>query len=184
VISMVKLKRIILPLILILIPITLGLIFNNVDGVETERTEVIQISSIDYHDNQTWLTNSDFNDAGDPWFSSVVGDNTDLSASISSGQAEYEVKGDIRTFSEVSGTPTSADWTLFNHSIRPLPLTYEINEFGCNISHVYDEDAGGPFPNSGDQTANLAAALWKRNLNLPVDMSDYEITSASINAIV
>jgi len=184
VISTTKLKRIILPLILILVPITLGLIFNNVDGGKTEGSELIQISSIEHNDNQTWLTNSDFNDAGDPWFSSVVGDNTDLSASISSGQADYEVNGDIRTFSEVSGTPTSADWTLFNHSIRPLPLTYEINELGCNVSHVYDEDAGGPFPNSGDQTANLAAALWKRNLTLPVDMSDYEITSASINAIV
>ena len=183
-ISKVKFKKIIIPLIIILIPLTLGLTFNNYIVADTDGTEIIQISSVEHHNNQSWLKNSDFDDVGAPWFWNVEGDNTDLSASISSGQADYEVNGDIRTFSDVSGTPTSDDWTLFNHSIRPLPLTYEINEFGCNISHVYDEDSLGPFPNSGDQTANLAAALWKRNLTLPVDMSDYIITSASINAVV
>ena len=181
---MVKFKRIITPLLFILIPITLGLIFNSFLFVDTKKTELIQISAVEHHDNQEWLKNSDFDDAGAPWFWDVEGDNTDLSASISSGQADYQVNGDIRTFSEVSGTPTSDDWKLFNHSIRPLPLTYQINEFGCNVSHVYDEDSTGDFPNSGDQTANLAAALWKRNLTLPVDMSDYVITSASINAVV
>ena len=183
-ISKLKFKRIIVSLIIISIPLTMGLIFNNFAMNDAKSTEFIQISAVEHHDNQEWLTNSDFNDAGAPWVSNIEGDSTDLSPSISSGQADYQINGDVRTFSEVSGTPTSDDWTLFNHSIRPLPLTHEINEFGCNVSHVYDEDAGGPFPNSGDQTANLAAALWKRNLTLPVDMSDYVITSASINAVV
>jgi len=163
---------------------TLGIIFNSFLVVDTKKTELIQISGVEHYDDQEWLKNSDFDDAGAPWVWDVEGDNTDVSATISSGQAGYQVNGDIRTFSEVSGTPTSDDWKLFNHSIRPLPLTYEINEFGCNVSHVYDEDPTGDFPNSGDQTANLAAALWKRNLTLPVDMSDYVITSASINAVV
>ena len=70
-ISMEKLKRIILPLILILIPITLGLVFNNLNDVETEETELVQISSIEHHDNVDWLKNSDFDDAGSPWFSST-----------------------------------------------------------------------------------------------------------------
>ena len=183
-ISKHNIKRTIILLLLVLIPMIFGLIFNSLTVAGAERTELIQISGVIHHDNQPWLENSDFNDTGLPWFTNVEGDNTDLSASISAGQGDYQVNGDIRTFSEVSGTPTSDNWTLFNHSIRPLPLTYEINEFGCNISHVYDEDSGGPFPNSGDQTANLAAALWKRNLTLPVDMSDYVITSASINAVV
>lgn len=183
-ISKSKIRSIITLLIVILIPITLGLIFNSFTFANAERTELIQISYVKDHDNEHWLENSNFNDAGAPWFSNVEGDSTDLSASISSGQAYYEVNGDKRTFSEVFGTPTSDDWTLINHSIRPLPLTYEINEFGCNVSHVYDEYQFGDFPNSGDQTANLAAALWKRNLTLPVDMSDYIITSASINAVV
>ena len=103
---------------------------------------------------------------------------------VNLNQADFEVEGDVRTFSEISGVPQSSDWVEFNHSVRPLPLTHEINEFGCNVSHVYDEDISGDFPNSGDQTANLAGVLWKRNISLPVDMSDYIITTASINAVV
>jgi hypothetical protein len=150
---------------------------NTIDNLHT--------SSVIPHNNILWLDNPNFNDTGAPWFSNTVGDATDLTTSINMNQAEFEVEGDVRTFSDISGIPQSSDWVEFNHSIRPLPLTREINEFGCNVSHVYDED--GPaalFPNSGDQTANLAGVLWKRNISLPVDMSDYIITTASINAVI
>ncbi len=97
---------------------------------------------------------------------------------MSAGNANFEVLGETRTFSEISGTPKAQDWIEFNHSIRPLPLTHEINQHGLNVSHVYDESGGG------DQTANLPGVLWKRNITIPVDMSDYIITSASVSAIV
>ena len=149
-----------------------------------DNIEKLHSSGIIDHNNILWLENPNFNDTGTPWFSDTVGDITDLTASISLNQADFEVEGDVRTFSEISGVPQSSDWVEFNHSVRPLPLTHEVNEFGCNVSHVYDEDPTGDFPNSGDQTANLAGVLWKRNISLPVDMSDYIITTASINAVV
>lgn len=149
-----------------------------------DNIEKLHSSDVIDHDNILWLENPNFNDTGTPWFSNTVGDVTDLTASINLNQAEFEVEGDVRTFSGISGVPQSSYWVEFNHSVRPLPLTHEINEFGCNVSHVYDEDAGGDFPNSGDQTANLAGVLWRRNISLPVDMSDYIITTASINAVV
>ena len=149
-----------------------------------DNVEKLHSSGIIDHDNILWLENPNFNDTGTPWFSDTVGDVTDLTASINLNQADFEVEGDVRTFSDISGVPQSSDWVEFNHSVRPLPLTHEINEFGCNVSHVYDEDINGDFPNSGDQTANLAGVLWKRNISLPVDMSDYIITTASINAVV
>ncbi len=149
-----------------------------------DNVEKLHSSSVIDHDNILWLKNPNFNDTGTPWFSNTVGDVTDLTASINLNQADFEIQGDVRTFSGISGIPQSSDWVEFSHSVRPLPLTHEINEFGCNVSHVYDEDASGPFPNSGDQTANLAGVLWKRNISLPVDMSDYIITTASINAVV
>ena len=150
-----------------------------------DNIENLHSSSVINHNNITWLKNPNFDDTGTPWFSNNVGDTTDLTASINLNEASFEVKGDVRTFTDISGVPQSSDWVEFNHSVRPLPLTREINEFGLNVSHVYDED--GPaalFPNSGDQTANLAGVLWKRNISLPVDMSDYIITNASINAVV
>jgi len=130
-----------------------------------------------------WLENSNFESGIDPWYSEIAGDINDVNATISSGQANFEILGENRTFSDISGTPQAQDWIEFNHSIRPLPLTHEINQYGLNVSHAYDE-GNGIAPNSGDQTANLAGVLWKRNITMPVDMSDYIITSASISAIV
>ncbi len=126
-----------------------------------------------------WLENPNFNDPIEPtWYPELAGDIDDVDATVGSGQVNLEVLGDVRTFNDIYGTPQAQDWTEFNHSIRPLPLTHEINQYGFNVSHVYYEGSGG------DQTANLAGVLWKRNITMPVDMSDYNITSAFVSAIV
>ena len=180
--SQIKILSSLIVLILLLGTVNLTLSVKTISI--PDNIEKLHSSDVIDHDNILWLENPNFNDTGTPWFSNTVGDVTDLTASINLNQAEFEVEGDVRTFSGISGVPQSSDWVEFNHSVRPLPLTHEINEFGCNVSHVYDEDAGGDFPNSGDQTANLAGVLWRRNISLPVDMSDYIITTASINAVV
>ena len=180
--SQIKILSSLIVLILLLGTVNLTLSVKTISI--PDNIEKLHSSDVIDHDNILWLENPNFNDTGAPWFSNTVGDITDLTASINLNQAEFEVEGDVRTFSGISGVPQSSDWVEFNHSVRPLPLTHEINEFGCNVSHVYDEDAGGDFPNSGDQTANLAGVLWRRNISLPVDMSDYIITTASINAVV
>ena len=152
-----------------------------------QREEVIDnlyISEVIPHNNVSWIINPQFNGTGQPWYSSVDGDTTDGIASISPGQANYGIMGDARTFSDVSGIPQYGEWKKTNHSVRTPPLNATINQYGCNVTHVYDEDSSGPFPNSGDQTALLAGILWKRNFTLPVDMSDYIINSASISAMV
>ncbi|MHA1239214.1 MAG: hypothetical protein ACTSQU_00345 [Promethearchaeota archaeon] len=171
-------------IVLILLPGIVNIIFYVQIASVHDDNEQLHSSAVIDHNNITWLKNPNFDDTGTPWFSNNVGDTTDLTASINLNEASFEIKGDVRTFTDISGVPQSSDWFEFNHFVRPLPLTHEINEFGLNVSHVYDEDSGGVFPNSGDQTANLAGVLWKRNISLPVDMSDYIITSASINAIV
>ena len=180
--SQIKILSSLIVLILLLGTVNLTLSVKSISV--PDNIEKLHSSDVIDHDNILWLENPNFNDTGTPWFSNTVGDVTDLTASINLNQAEFEVEGDVRTFSGISGVPQSSDWVEFNHSVRPLPLTHEINEFGFNVSHVYDEDAGGDFPNSGDQTANLAGVLWRRNISLPVDMSDYIITTASINAVV
>jgi hypothetical protein len=152
--------------------------------IELNNFEDLQSSEVIEHPNNSWISNPNFEGLGAPWFSSTDGDDTDVDADISFNQANFKIIGDTKTFSDISGIPQAGDWTEFNHSIRPLPLTHEINQYGLNVSHVYDEDASGDFPNSGDQTANLAGVMWKRNISLSEDMSDYQITSASISAVV
>ncbi|MBY8991395.1 MAG: hypothetical protein KGD58_11625 [Candidatus Lokiarchaeota archaeon] len=168
-------------------PLFTGLMVDSTSNSKTfelSYLENLQPSEVIDHPNNSWIDNPTFEGAGIPWFSSTDGDDTDVNAAIYSNQANYDIIGDTKTFSEVSGIPQAADWSEFNHSIRPLPLTHEINQYGLNVSHVYDEDDTGDFPNSGDQTANLAGVMWKRNISLSEDMSDYQITSASISAIV
>jgi len=187
--SIKQLRFILLILTIFLISplFSIGILRNNNNQskiIEINYLDNLQNSDVVDHTNISWIVNSTFEGIGLPWFSNIEGDNTDVDANIINNQANYNVLGDIRTFSEVSGIPQAGDWTEFNHSIRPLPLTHNISQYGLNVSHVYDEDDTGDFPNSGDQTANLAGVMWKRNVSLSVDMSDYVITSASINAVI
>ncbi|MHA2390907.1 MAG: hypothetical protein ACXAEX_02965 [Promethearchaeota archaeon] len=184
-------KKKILPIfgIVLLILITIPLTYNqnptfNNKGINFEVPKEPHIAAQETLTAE-WLENPTFEDPVEPiWYSEIEGDFDDVNTSLSPGYANFDVLGDVRTFSEISGTPLAQDWIEINHSVRPLPLTHEINQHGLNVSHVYDEDDGGPFPNSGDQTATLAGVLWKRNVTMPVDMSDYVITSASVSSIV
>jgi len=187
VISKRKLKKFLILTIIILIPLFLNISLIYFDSFKEyftiEDQNYLHTSRVVEHNNQNWIDNPNFDGLGVPWFSLTSGDSRDVDASINLGQANLGIQGDIRTFNEISGIPLSSEWIEYNHSVRPLPLTHEINQYGCNVSHAYDE-GNGRAPNSGDQTANLAGVLWKRNITLPVDMSDYIITTASINAIV
>jgi hypothetical protein len=151
--------------------------------LEIDTSENLSQSSVINHPNNSWIDNGAFEGTGQPWFSDIAGDPSDVITPLGSGQADMRIMGDVRTFSEISGIPQVGDWNEFNHSVRPLPLTHEINQYGLNVSHAYDEGEGVA-PNSGDQTANLAGVLWKRNVTLLEDMSDYVITSASLNSVV
>ena len=148
-----------------------------------DNIEYLHQSDVINHPNNPWIDNPTFEGTGQPWFSNIEGDSTDVNAPLSTGQANMGILGDSITYSEISGTPQIGDWNEYNHSIRPLPLTHEINQYGLNVSHAYDE-GNGIAPNSGDQTANLAGVLWKRNVTLLEDMSDFVITSASLNSVV
>ena len=142
-----------------------------------EQSLAIKISETIEH-NQQWLLNSDFEDQIEPtWFSTRSGDLTDINASTGSGFANYEILGEQGIFSNVTDTPVISDWDEFNNSYFILPDgSHEINQNGCEASHEFQENT--------DQSRNRPSVHWRRNISMPVDMSDYVITSASISAIV
>ncbi|KKN33691.1 hypothetical protein LCGC14_0801180 [marine sediment metagenome] len=169
------------------------LIFTLNSNVFTNLTEFPEKNELEIPKNPTisaqetltsvWFENPNFQSGTDPWYSEIDGDADDINATYSPEHVNFDILGEVRTFNDISGTPQIGDWTEFNHSVRSLPLTHEINQYGLNVSHAYDE-GNGIAPNSGDQTATLAGVLWKRNITMPVDMSDYIITSALVSAIV
>lgn len=130
------------------------------------------------HPRKNWLNNSEFEDPIEPtWFSIRTGDLTDVNVSPSPGFVNYEVLGGYGVFSNVSETPLASDWEEFNNTYFILPDgTHEINVKGCEASHEFQE--------SFDQSRNRPSVHWRRNITMPVDMSDYIITSASLSAIV
>lgn len=143
---------------------------------ENLELDIINISGEDFYPNVPWLNNSGFDLPVYPWFSEIEGDISDVGATSIQGQADFEVYGDERTFSNVSGTPLSQDWlNVTNPSFPALPDFHEIDEYGCEISHSWID------PTDAFQSLSVH---WDRNITLPVDMSDYNITSVSLNTVV
>ncbi|MHA1293289.1 MAG: hypothetical protein ACTSQJ_11560 [Promethearchaeota archaeon] len=121
-----------------------------------------------------WLDNPGFTTVITPWYSTSSGDDTDVNASYSSEAANYEILGDKRTFTFAEDPPLAASWTAKQNPNFPFyPDNYLINGSGCAVEHFWDEGA--------DQSV---AVSWDRNFTMPVNMSDYVITSASISAEV
>jgi len=124
-----------------------------------------------------WMINSGFNSPIDPeWTSTVNGDLTDLIAeSPTSGQADFKLVGDYRTFTLAEDPPHTDNWTVVhNPYLQTFPDTYTINSEGMYVSHFWTEAESG----------QLTSVHWSRNISMDVDMSDYIITSANISVIV
>lgn len=133
----------------------------------------LNLSTINEYDDQ-WLKNSNFSIPVDPWESQVQGDASDITSFSSVGQANYEVIGEQRSYSNISGTPLFSEWTRVHNPEFPLyPDTRTINSEGCYVSHTFAELA-----------TQFPSVHWDRNVTMPVDMEDYIITSASLSAVV
>lgn len=136
---------------------------------------LINAYCIEIPHKREWLENRSFDLPIDPWFSLIKGDNTDVNASESLGQADYEILGDKRSFSEISGTPTEQDWlNLTNPAFPSLPDNHGIDQYGCWANHTWIDP---------DDPIQAPSIHWEQNITMPVDMSDYEITRASISAV-
>jgi len=125
--------------------------------------------------NTTWLKNPSFNSTIEYWTPSFIGDRSDVNASIHSGQANYEILGDKRTFSLIADPPLASDWVeLDNPDFPNRPDLDEITADGCRVSHEFE-----------DQTAVQNPSVhWDHNISLSFNISDYIITSASVEAII
>lgn len=128
-------------------------------------------------DNYTieWLDNPTFETPITPWYNTTEGDASDINATTDSNQANYNILGESGVL-QVDEALSSSDWSVFNNPGRPvLPDTYSISSAGAEIYHYWDE--------SVNQTRNTPSIHWKRNIEMPVNMSDYIITSASLGVV-
>ena len=153
------------------------------DFTMDENKDLIQMSA-EVPGTRQWIKNPNFT-SQESWFLKKGGDTSDVNALISGEQANFDVIGEQWTFSNISGTPKSSDWTATRRPGDSIyPDLFNITKFGCNATHEYWEDASyNRFGVFGNQTRNRPSVLWKRIITMPTDMSDYSITAAEISAI-
>ena len=162
-----------------LIPLSLNLSNTNYKH-PVEQSNFIHSSAETVY-NQEWLNNNDFS-SQDEWFynQGALGDNSTTDANISGGSANYIVVGEDSSFSLTAGKANSSSWYGWgNYSNGDFlqPDVVEINETGCYVYHFLDESEG---PNSQGQTHNFPSVHFRKNISLLDDMTDYEITAASL----
>ncbi|MFX1327617.1 MAG: hypothetical protein ACFE91_05665 [Promethearchaeota archaeon] len=166
---------------LIIIPLFNQNIFNlsenSINSLVIDNVNNIGMSGQASYKKQ-WLNNTSFDDPIEPtWFPLYgdLGDNSDVKALPGVGQVNYTIIGDSGIMS-IDNPLSVSDWTSFNNPKYPIaPDNYGINASGCYVSHIWNENI--------DQTRNTPSMQWKRNVTLPVNLSDYIITSASLEVI-
>lgn len=150
----------------------------NIDYNEELRSSATRIIE------RQWLKNSDFS-TQEAWnyTKGDLGDNSTVEAYINGGYGNLKVIGDTKTFTVVSGTPnntlTSPDWQICNNSDYLLPDDVQMNASGCYVYHYLDENENG----GAGQVHNFPSVHFKKNISIDVNMSDYEIISASLDVI-
>jgi len=151
-------------------------IFIPLNNTIREEKVAIKPSYTESYTNDTWVINSEFNEPIEPpWYPIIQGDGSDVDTSTSPNQANYNILGDSYTFSNLSGVPQAGRWKNISNPIFSVkPDTYIINDQGFRVEHTWDENV--------NQTRNVPSARVKRDIELPINMSDYIITSASFSA--
>ena len=138
------------------------------------REEIINLSREESHTNIEWLKNSEF-DNTDSWNIVENGDYTDLNGEITQGVANYYLLGDEGEM-KIDNALNDSDWTQINNPDLPiLPDEYNITAAGAEVFHLWHENV--------NQTRNRPSVRWNRTITLPVNMSDYIITSANLEVI-
>jgi hypothetical protein len=165
-----------------LIPLSSNFLDYSYEG-PAKQSEFIHSSAETVY-NQEWLDYNGFSTQGE-WFYSqgAQGDNSTTDANISGGSANYIVVGEDLSFSLTAGEANSSiwyGWGNYSNGDFLQPDVVEINSTGCYVYHFLDESEG---PNSQGQTHNFPSVHFRKNVSLPNDMSDYEITEASLDVL-
>ena len=179
-------SRLILYIILAIIVVSIAVPSLNSFNLLNRKADInLKTSGTTEHLNELWLENPSFEDPIEPtWYPIVQGDLSDVYTSTSINQANTIIVGDSREKEVLLNTATQSNWMAFLKSdLEIVPQRdsvpyYGIDDDGAWCSHWWWEGE------TGGQPKNTPRMHWKTNVSMPVDMSDYIITSLSFNAII
>jgi len=156
----------------------------NKTSVDTRIYRELHTSGITSNISEPWIINSNFEEPIDPWYSTIDGDSSDAITSSGSNQANVKVIGETYTEEVLLNNATKTNWEPFNKSelvVEPQRASvpyYGVDDEGAWCSHYWWEGE------TGGQPKNTPRMHWRTNITLPVDMTDYIITSADFNAVI
>lgn len=130
------------------------------------------------------INDSPFNlsSGASPWNSSLSGDLSDLNAKIENNQCNSTIVGDTRTISIVANFSQPGEWTAMQNPAFPaFPVWTGIPSYGNDSNGLWSNHS---WVSAGGGLLQAPSINWGRNFSLPVNMSDYEITSVNISAVV
>jgi len=171
-------KRMFLYVILAIIIVSIAFPSVNSFNLLNRETDVkVKTSGTIDHTNELWLENPTFEYPIEPtWFPNIIGDPSDVDTSTSPNQANMAILGEEFTFEAVADPP-DGNWTAVNNPRFPrFPDNHFTDLAGLNVFHFWNESE------PAGQTHNTPSVHWQRNFTMPVNMSDYIITSASVQA--
>ena len=179
-------SRLILYILLAVIIVSIMFPSTNSFNLLNHKTDVkLKTSGTTEYLNELWLENPTFEDPIEPtWYPIIQGDESDVYTSTSTNQANTIIVGDSREKEVLLNTATQSNWMAFLKSdLEIVPQRdsvpyYGIDDDGAWCSHWWWEGE------TGGQPKNTPRMHWKTNVSMPVDMSDYIITSLSFNAII
>jgi hypothetical protein len=154
-----------------------GVFFKNdilkIHHIKINERDKIQISSEKFNTTE-WLENPSFESDMESWFPTIDGDSSDINVSINQGEANIEILGSKGIFNLTEKTPSEDLWVAVSNPQYPsMPKDYSIIPEGWYVSHQWqDNDPQNP------------CIHWERDISNHIDMSDYIITSASVEAVV
>lgn len=148
------------------------------DSIKIESHGTPHSSVIVPYNNILWNPNQT-----NPWYPTIEGDPSDVSAFESPNQANFVVIGNSGKY-VFAETPDETWNVTSDPEWGPLPNlavynnNYSTDKYGAFLTYTWDEDGAGA------QLGQLSSVQWKKNIpNVPVNMSDYIITSASLKVM-
>ena len=168
-------RYLILVIFFILVPyLQYGNIINKTWKTDLANDRLINTSGEQLYTKE-WLKNNNFS-TQDQWFSmkGEQGDNETVEANIANNQANFKILGENLNYT-LFGIPNSTDsldWYEFAKPGYYLPDNSGIDSFGSWVSHTWAEGSN-QFP----------GVHWRKNISVPVDMSEYNITSANLSVL-
>ena len=174
---------IVLVLTSMIIPLSL---FSNFNSLNTSLNEVGDLpnSPIFTSDNITfysvqWLQNPTLTSPiTPPWYAAFGGDSTDIDAMDGNNQANVTVTGEEGTKIIFENQPNDTEWISTNNPAVPLRPDSD----AANATHRW---WASHYWTEQDNVGNSYVSVqWRKNFTMEVNMSDYEIISASINSTV